>query len=92
MPGRAARVAIWRAGRLATSCAAGLSAGAAARVQEDTILFHLIERAQFKRNLCVYQSGAQFLEARPVPSSRAAAPPPPLPPVLTGHASSLLPY
>uniref|UniRef100_A0A6U4S705 chorismate mutase n=1 Tax=Hemiselmis andersenii TaxID=464988 RepID=A0A6U4S705_HEMAN len=30
--------------------------------QEDTILFNLIERAQFKRNLPVYQPGADFLK------------------------------
>lgn len=30
--------------------------------QEDTILFNLIERAQFKRNLAVYQPGADILK------------------------------
>lgn len=30
--------------------------------QEDTILFNLIERAQFKRNLPVYTPGASFLQ------------------------------
>jgi chorismate mutase len=29
--------------------------------QEDTILFNLIERAQFKRNSPIYQTGAEFL-------------------------------
>ncbi|KAJ1489278.1 chorismate mutase [Baffinella frigidus] len=39
--------------------------------QEDTILFHLIERAQFKRNPCVYQEGAQFLEGTGIEGSYA---------------------
>mmetsp|Transcript_14143 Transcript_14143/g.21993 ORF Transcript_14143/g.21993 Transcript_14143/m.21993 type:complete len:269 (-) Transcript_14143:231-1037(-) len=37
--------------------------------QEDTILFNLIERAQFKRNLNVYQKGADFLAGTGVEDS-----------------------
>ena len=44
-------------------------------VQEDTILFHLIERAQFKRNPCVYQEGAQFLEVTSPASSPVSSAP-----------------
>ncbi|EKX54062.1 hypothetical protein GUITHDRAFT_84151 [Guillardia theta CCMP2712] len=37
--------------------------------QEDTILFQLIERAQFKRNLAIYQDDAEFLKGTGISGS-----------------------
>ena len=58
----------------------------------QAILYERHRAALARHRYPLYPALAAILDGGALPGAAQAAPPPPVPPVLTGHASSLFPY